>query len=187
VLALEPNRYAFAVLQENARLNPSATRIEARCYAATAEDGQFEFLYSDASFCNGGLGGRRWTPWKKKFPLAVEGRNLLNVLCTEFAAWLPRLSYVKVDAEGHDLAILKSILPIIRAQRPVVRAEVFKKLTGETRGELYDLFAEAGYQVFRFGGGEAPVGRLLSRGDMSAVRHFDMLAIPVRRSLRRAA
>jgi FkbM family methyltransferase len=187
VLGLEPNRYAFAVLEQNARLNPGATRIEARCFAATAEDGQFEFLYSDASFCNGGIRTRRWNPWKKKFPLSVEGRNLLNVLCTEFAERLPRLAYVKVDAEGHDLAILKSILPVIHKRRPVVRAEVFKKLSAATRQEMYDLFAEAGYAVFRFGGGESPVGAPIARGDMTRTRHFDILAIPPHRAARRAA
>jgi FkbM family methyltransferase len=187
VLALEPNRYAFAVLDQNAKLNQHQTHIEPRCFAATSHDGQFEFLYGDPSFCNGGLAERPWNPWKKKFPLAVQGRNLLNVLRKEFAYWLPRLRYVKVDAEGHDLAILESILPVLREFQPVVRTEVFKKLKATQRFALFDLLASAGYDVHRYGGAAEPQGELLSRRQMVVVRHFDVLAVPRTRSAKLAA
>jgi FkbM family methyltransferase len=187
VLALEPNRYAFAVLEQNSRLNPERTHIEPRCYAATPEDGPFVFLYSDPSFCNGGLRRRSWFPWKKRFPLSVEGRNLLRVLRGEFAAWLPRLSYVKVDAEGHDLAILASILPVLAQRQPVVRTEVFRKLRPTQRYALYDILAHAGYEVFRYGDGAEPLRERVARQAMTARRHFDIVAVPRGRGVRAAA
>src|SRR5262245_4971952 len=103
VLAMEPNRYAYAVLEANAALNPAKAHIEPRCYAATMDDGRFEFLYGDASFCNGGQAIGGWNPLRRKYLLEVDGRRLIRVMRNEFADWLPRLSYVKVDAEGHDL------------------------------------------------------------------------------------
>jgi FkbM family methyltransferase len=187
ILALEPNRYAFDILAANARLNPDATRIDARCCAATPHDGQFTFLYGDASYCNGGAAAGRWNPFRRKYPLAVEGQNLFRLLREEFSAWLPRLRYVKVDAEGHDLSILESILPVLRELQPVVRTEVFKKLPANDRHALYDLLADAGYSVHRYLGGAAPQGQLLARGDMTAIRHFDVLAVPLNRGARRAA
>jgi FkbM family methyltransferase len=190
VLALEPNRYAYAVLAANARLNPSRTNIETRCYAATQDDGQFEFLYGDASYCNGGQAIGRWNPFKKKFPLPVEGRRLIRVLRGEFGEWLPRLSYVKVDAEGYDLGILQSILPVLREWQPVIRTEVYKKLTSAERFALHDLFVEAGYDVYRYEDDATPTGNPLERREMTKARHFDVLAVPrvrAKGAMRRAA
>jgi FkbM family methyltransferase len=178
VLALEPNHYVYAVLATNAALNRDKTHIEPRCYAATQEDGRYEFLYGDASFCNGGAGMGRRSPFRRKYPLEVEGRRLIRVLRGEFARWLPRLSYVKVDAEGYDRAILESILPVIRERRPVILTEVFRKLRPADRYALHDLLADNGYDVFRHAGGASPRGTQLERRDMTAAKHFDVLAVP---------
>lgn len=179
VLALEPNPYVFKVLQMNAGLNPALTRIEPHCVAATERDGAHVFHYSDASFCNGGFRSQqRWRLFRRKHPLAVAGRNLLDLLRTEYADWLPRLAYVKVDAEGYDRAILASILPVLRDRQPVIRTEVFRKLVASERRDLYDLLAAAGYEVFRFAGGAAPQGAKLRRDDMTREKHFDVLALP---------
>lgn len=187
VLALEPNPYVFKVLQMNAGLNPALTRIEPHCVAATERDGAHVFHYSDASFCNGGFRSQqRWRLFRRQHPLSVAGRNLLDLLRAEYADWLPRLSYVKVDAEGYDRAILQSILPVLRAQRPVVRTEVFRKLLASERRDLYDLLATAGYEVFRFAGGATPQGPLLRREDMSREKHFDVLAVPRERQAQAA-
>ena len=159
-LALEPNRYVFKVLEVNASLNRDKTNIVPRSFAATAEDGKFVFHYSDASFCNGGFKSQqRWRLYRRKYPLEVQGRNLLAMLRSEFAAWLPKLSYVKVDAEGYDRAILTSILPVVRQWRPVIRTEVFRKLVKSERHALYDLLSDVGYRVYRYRDNADPLGR----------------------------
>lgn len=188
VLALEPNRHVFKVLQQNAALNPGRMNVDCHCCAATPEDGEFTFHYGDASFCNGGAdGSRNWNPLRKKFPLQVQGRNLLHMLRRDYAACLPRLSYVKVDAEGFDRAILESILPVLRETQPVIRTEVFKRLSTGERQALFDLLASAGYSVHRFVAGAEPQGASLTRAGMSAERHFDVLAVPKKRAVRAAA
>ncbi len=186
VLALEPNPYVFEVLEVNSTLNPRKTRIEPRCFAATEEEGDFVFHYTDASFNNGGFRSRqRWKLFRRRYPLKVSGRNLLTVLREEFAKWLPKLKYVKVDAEGYDRAVLESILPVLQEARPVIRTEVFRKLLGSERRALFNLLAGAGYEVFRFEGGAAPRGRRLALADMTAEKHFDILAM--RKSQRASA
>lgn len=183
VLALEPNPHVYAILEQNAGLNFGRTRIDCRCCAATPEDGTFTFHYGDASFCNGGAdGSRNWNPWRKKFPLQIEGRNLLNILRTEYAECLPWLSYVKVDAEGFDRHILESILPVLRERRPVVRTEVFKRLSNGERQALFDLLSSAGYDLHRYAAGADPVGPALARSKMSVERHFDVIALPKKRA-----
>ena len=178
-LALEPNPYVFKVLAANAALNRDATNIVPRCCAATQSDGDFVFHYSDAGFCNGGFRSQqRWRIYRRRHALTIHGRNLLAMLEIEFADWLPRLSYVKVDAEGYDRAILESILPIIRERRPVIRTEVYRKLLARERHELFDLLAGAGYRIHRFIEDRQLLGEILELNDMRREKHFDVLAVP---------
>ena len=76
VFALEPNPYVFKVLAVNAMLNPLSTRIVPLMFAAMPADGEFEFEYSDAGYCNGGF-HQGLSPWKHGHfsTLRVEGRN----------------------------------------------------------------------------------------------------------------
>ncbi len=178
-LALEPNPYAFRVLEANAKLNTEKSNIEPRCFAATDSDGRFVFHYSDASFCNGGFKSQqRWWLYRRKYPLTVTGRNLFQVLRTDYVHWLPRLSYIKVDAEGYDRAILNSLLPILRVFQPVVRTEVFRKLVTQERFALYDLLTSAGYDVHRYVEQADPLAERLQRDAMIRRKHFDVVAVP---------
>jgi FkbM family methyltransferase len=178
-LALEPNPHVFQVLAANAALNRDKTHIAPLCCAATECDGKFVFHYSDASFCNGGFKSQqRWWFYRRRHPLVVDGRNLLRLLQSEFAPRLPKLSYIKVDAEGYDRAILASLLPIIESHRPVIRTEVFRKLIAPERYALHDLLTSAGYRVHRYLEGSDPQGVLITRADMLRRKHFDILAMP---------
>jgi FkbM family methyltransferase len=178
-LALEPNPHVFKVLAANAGLNRDKTSIVVRCCAATATDGEFVFHYSDASFCNGGFRSQqRWLFYRRKHALKIKGKNLLNMLRSEFAHWLPKLNYIKVDAEGYDRTILESILPILRERRPVIRTEVYRKLLPGERYALFDLLESAGYRTHRFREDTDTVGKALQRRDMTREKHFDVLAIP---------
>jgi FkbM family methyltransferase len=178
-LALEPNPHVFKVLAANAALNLDATNIVPHCCAATESDGDFVFHYSDAAFCNGGFRSQqRWRFYRRKHALTIQGRNLFDMLQTDFVDWLPKLSYIKVDAEGYDRAILESILPIIRGRRPVIRTEVYRKLLARERHELFDLLAKARYRVHRFEDDTCPLGEILERSDMTREKHFDVLAVP---------
>ena len=133
------------------------------------------FHYGDASFCNGGAGGsRNWNPFRKKFPLQVEGRNLLQILHNEYAECLPWLSYVKVDAEGFDRQILESILPILRERQPVVRTEVFKRLSTGERQALFDLLGLGGVRT-------PPLRRRRQSGWAGARSEQDERRAPLRR------
>ena len=167
-----------AELNGAAGLNRERTNIVTRCCAATQDDGDFVFHYSDASFCNGGFRSQlRWRIYRRKHSLKIQGRNLLHMLRTEFAEWLPKLSYIKVDAEGYDRAILASIMPILREYRPVIRTEVFRKLVASERYALFDLLDGAGYLVYRYREDDLRLGETLKREDMVRAKHFDVLAV----------
>lgn len=187
-LALEPNPYVYKMLSKNASLNPELTRIDALNFAATQDDGQFTFHYTDGMYCNGGFKTQqKWPLFRRRHPLLVEGRNLNYILKTRYPEWLSKLTYLKVDAEGYDLKILRTLLPTLSERRPVIRCEVFRKLVASERYELFDFFTGLGYDVVRYLGIEEGAGEKMNRAEMTATKHFDIVALPKAKKLRRAA
>jgi len=178
-IAIEPNPYVFKVLEINAKLNSESTNIVPMCFAVTESEGKCTFLYSDASFCNGGdLGSIEDQSHKHKFPLEVDGRNLENILRRDYKDKLHRLTYIKIDVEGYDKEVIRSISGILREFRPTLVAEVLKKLTPAERDELYDVLQSCGYQPYLHTASIPLKGQRINRDDMSNWRHFDILAIP---------
>jgi FkbM family methyltransferase len=179
VFALEPNPYVYPVLAENAALNPEKTAILPLNFAATIQAGPIEFEYSDAGFCNGGRheGISRWRHGHA-FTLTVRGERLEDYLAEHHPEALVRTRYVKVDAEGYDLAVLESLSGLIQQARPFVRAEVFKLSTPEQRTRLHGFFRDRGYAVLRWIGETDYRGQHLDEADMLRWPHFDIFCVP---------
>jgi FkbM family methyltransferase len=178
VFALEPNPYVFKILEVNAALNPSLCRIEPLMFAAMPSDGEFEFEYSDSGYCNGGYhaGVSRWKHGHFSL-LRVTGRNLGAYLREHAPADLERLRYIKIDTEGFDRDVVRSLRDLLRALRPYLKAEVYKHLSNDERAGFHDDLRQLGYRVFKCGETEYR-GIELGRGDMSRWKHFDIFAIP---------
>jgi FkbM family methyltransferase len=179
VLAFEPNPYVFPVLAANAALNLEKTHIIPMMYAATPQDGEIEFEYSDSGFCNGGRhdGMSKWLHGHV-FRLTVQGRNLETLLRNNYAELLPRLRYLKVDAEGYDLTVLRSLENLIREFHPHINAEVFKWATREMRLDLFTFLKSHNYTIRRVAGDSNYLGELLTERDLMRWRHYDLFAIP---------
>ena len=179
VLALEPNKFVFPVLEKNSRLNTGKTRIVPLMFAATPEDGEFDFEYSDSGFCNGGRheGISRWRH-AHAFKLRVAGRNLESYLKKQCPQLLPRLSFIKVDAEGYDIRILKTLSSVIAERRPFIKAEVYKHTNPGQREELYRFFEEHNYVIHRTESESCFRGQILGESDLMKWRHFDIFCTP---------
>jgi len=179
VFALEPNPYVFKVLEENARLNPSATHIIPLMFAAMPEDGEFEFEYSDEGYCNGGFHGST-SAWKHGHfsRLRVQGRNLLAYLREAAPDALPRVKFVKIDTEGFDRAVFRSVIDLIRQSRPYLKTEIYKHMPEAERAGYFDDLRAAGYRLFKCGDVELRGEPLTSAADFSKWRHFDVFAVP---------
>jgi FkbM family methyltransferase len=179
VLGLEPNKYAFKILEKNASLNKGLTNIVPLCFAATDKDGEFEFNYSDASFCNGGfLSQIEQQNHHHIYKLKVTGKNLVNYLHQNHAQDLSKLALVKVDAEGYDKEIIKSIAPVLSQFKPKLMVECYKKLTTTERNELFDVMDNLGYNVYYLENFNDDGQRIkIERSNMNDHRHFEMLAI----------
>lgn len=186
VLGLEPNQYVFEILKKNASLNPDKTNIVPLPFAATTEDGEFVFNYSDASFCNGGyLSQIKDQNHHHRYELKVQGRNLDRYLREHHAEWLPKLALIKVDTEGYDKDILENISDIIAEFRPNIMAECYKKLRLNERYELFDSIARHDYTVYMNDCDYLDEGFVdsservkLTRETMNIRKHIEVLATP---------
>lgn len=179
VLGLEPNGYVFKILKKNAELNPQLTQVVPLPFAATDADGEFTFNYSDASFCNGGfLTEIKDIHHHHNHLLKVVGKNLETFLNENYSQQLPKLQLIKVDAEGYDREILKTISTTIRKYKPTLLVECYKRLNVEERNELFDVITNLGYDLYRHEGFEKTENTKIARNEMMNHPHFDMIAIP---------
>jgi FkbM family methyltransferase len=179
VIGLEPNKYVYKILEKNASLNSEKTNIIPLCFAATDKDGEFVFNYSDASFCNGGfLSQLKNKSHGHAFTLNVVGKNLQDYLKKNHAEDLKKLSLIKIDTEGYDKEILKTIPDILETYKPNLMIECYKKLSLEEREELYDLVDHYGYQLYLLENFECfDTLKPIQKNNMMDQKHFDMLAI----------
>lgn len=179
VLALEPNPYSYHVLEKNARANRHITTIYTMMAAAGPHPGFMEFEYSDAGFCNGGR-HEGISVWRhgNAYKLKVFCVNLEQELRDDFSDVLPRLRFIKVDTEGYDLSVLRSLANVIRDYRPIVKAEVYKQTDSLYRRDILSFFLTRGYSVFRMDAEPAGCGPRLTENMLEERKHYDILCFP---------
>jgi FkbM family methyltransferase len=180
VLALEPNRYVFSVLKKNAEFNTEKTNIIPLMFAATPEDAEMEFQYSDSGYCNGGRfeGMSKWLHGHA-FKQKVQGKNLHAFIQTSYPELLPRIRYIKMDTEGYEAAVIHSLSGMISQYKPFLKVEVYRKLDDAQRRALYGSIAGLGYIVRKIADEGNYFGEILTAGQMSEWRHFDVFCVPV--------
>lgn len=179
VLALEPNPYVFGVLEKNSNLNLDKTNIVPLMFAATPQPGTFYFEYSDEGFCNGGLHDNI-SKWRHghAFKLKVQGKHLPSYLNKYHADLIPKIRLIKVDAEGFDYQILKSLETLISLVKPYIKAEIFKHVPLDIREEMYDFLLGHGYEVYRVQDELDFLGEPLTQENLMEERHYDVFCVP---------
>lgn len=179
VFAFEPNPSAFAVLEVNASLNPVRVRIVPLPYAAGDEAGRLVFKYSDPGLCNGGelRGLSRWRH-AHAFEVEVEAVHAETLLRERYPREIQRLRYLKVDSEGADFRILKSMDGLIREFHPYLRCEIYRHLALEDRLEFFRFLLDHGYRIHRFVSPVEYRGPRLAPEDAGKQDHYDIFAVP---------
>jgi FkbM family methyltransferase len=181
VLGIDPNPHVFKVLEENAQLNTDKSRILPLCAAITQEEGEFYYNSSEATFCNGGISSEKKNK-HGRFCLdyKIKGIKLEKYLNENHSDLLDKLSFIKIDTEGYDKEIIRSISGIISKYKPYIICECFKRLTKLERFEYFDLIASNGYILYYLDGFyEKPIiGQQIQKQDMMNWKHFDIFAKP---------
>ncbi len=178
VIAFEPNPFTFAILGANAALNPGRTNIIPIPYAACDSDVSLTFDYGNPWFSNGG-DHAGLSPWRhgSAFHIPVQGRRIEKIIRAKFADRLNRLRYIKTDAEGHDLSVLRSLEGLIGEFRPYIKSEVGKYASDEDRIAMHRFLAGHNYTVRLLENGTL-FGRVLTEEDILKRKFRDIFAVP---------
>ena len=147
VFAFEPNPATFEVLEHNSKLN---SNIHPYNFAISDQAGPLVFHYSDNGFCNGGFATRTNKGigvTGHVVPIEVYGINLPEFFQEE-GIELGNVSLIKIDAEGHDKDILKTLKPIIEQHRPYLITEIYNGLDLSEIQELLDVVHSYGYTIY---------------------------------------
>jgi FkbM family methyltransferase len=147
VISFEPNPATFEVLEKNSKLNPNIYPFN---YAISDEEGPLTFHYSDYGFCNGGFATR--TQYGvgvtgHKIPIDVWAINLEKFI-QENDIKVGNVSLIKIDAEGHDKDILKTIKNIISLHKPILITEVYNGLNQNEITDLLNVIHSLGYKIY---------------------------------------
>ncbi|MCC6460972.1 MAG: FkbM family methyltransferase [Saprospiraceae bacterium] len=180
-LSFDPNPHVFRILEVNARLNPDKTNIHPLNVAITDQAEEFFYRSSEASFNNGGI-SKEESDFHGRFqlPTKIKGVVLEQLLREQYPDWMSKLALVKIDTEGYDREVIKSIRGLLATYQPIVISECFGKSTPEQRQEHFQLLAELGYSLFHIDGffADTPVTRIETAADMNKWKHFDFYAVP---------
>lgn len=84
-------------------------------------------------------------------------RDVIEVEVTTLDAFardhdLPRVDFVKIDVEGHELEVLEGAAATIRGHRPVIVCEIEERHLeryGHTADDVFDRLEGAGYRLHR--------------------------------------
>lgn len=180
-IGFDPNPHVFKILEVNTSLNTDKTNIIPLPYAITKDEGEFFYSSSEASFGNGGISNEIVEDQGSfQLPQKIKGINLEKYLKTSYAGLLPKLSFIKVDVEGADKEVIRSISDLIRQFKPVLVAECFTKATQEERADLYHIVSSLDYTLYYFSDFDenAEIIKLEGAGDMNKWKTFNFYALP---------
>jgi FkbM family methyltransferase len=147
VIAFEPNPATFEVLEKNATLNS----ITPYNFACSAEEGECEFHYSDPGLCNGGYASildRGVGVTGHSLPLDVYTVNVVDFIKSNHPEDFNNISFIKIDAEGHDKEILPTLKEIIDINKPIIQTEIYDGLTPNETNQLIKSINDLGYKAY---------------------------------------
>lgn len=150
-LGFDPNPYVYKILEINSSLNKEKQHIIPLPYAITVDDQEFYYVSSEASFANGAISSTKESMHGKFiFPDKIKGVNLQSLLEKNYNNKLDSFSFIKIDTEGYDKEIIKSLSGLIQKYKPVIVAESFGKSSPKAKEELYNVIEKHGYEIFYF-------------------------------------
>lgn len=180
ILAFDPNPFVFEILNKNAELNPNVTNIDAYNFAISEKNEDFFYHSSEASFTNGGISKEKKSRHGKyQLSQPVKGVEPEKFLNEKYLTRLKNLKLIKIDTEGYDTVILKSLNKILDTYMPVVITECFGKNSDKEKFEQYQFLKNKGYSIFYFSdfSSDAEIIPIEKKEDMLKYGHFDFYAV----------
>jgi FkbM family methyltransferase len=154
VISFEPNPTVFNVLKQHIENNQF--NIEAHNLACTLENKKYIFNYSDPNIYNTGMNGGYFDPLTHgdrikqfhSYELEVNGVNILDFLNKNYPDLIDKINFIKIDTEGFDKEVLKTLAPIIKRNNPILMVEAFKALTSDEIKDFYSVLKSFDYEIY---------------------------------------
>ena len=150
VIAFEPNPATYEVLEKNSTCNP----ITPYNFAISAEEGECEFHYSDPGLCNGGYASvldRGVGVTGHSLPLDIYMVNVVDFIKSNHPDDINNISFIKIDAEGHDKEIIPTLKEIVDVNKPIIQTEIYDGLTPNETDQLIHSINDLGYKAYDMG------------------------------------
>ncbi len=147
VHSFEPGHFSFSQLSTNVALNRMEQRIVLHHAAASDRSATLQLFHIGGSPVNFSLGGATG--------IAAEEVPAVRVADLVPAADAARVSFIKIDVEGYEIAALEGARPIIEAAKPVIMFEVSASALarqGQVPLDVYDFLSSFGYRFWMLEG-----------------------------------
>ncbi len=144
VHSFEPGRFSFASLTHNIGLNGMEQRITAHRVAASDTPATLKLFHLGDSPVNFSIGAREGTESEE-----VAAVRIADIVPAADAA---RVSFIKIDVEGYEIAALEGARPILEARHPAIMFEVSAGAlarVNHTPRDVYGYLAAYGYRFWR--------------------------------------
>lgn len=174
ILAVEGDKNTYNILKQNVGLNGLIHNIQI-CNEILG-DKENEFLERTDVAKNSGAG---------YYQPSDSGESCFDALKCLTTNGFSRADFIKIDVEGMECRILRSLEPIIVKNKPILYIEVVEQQLnrfGDSSNQLNELLTQFGYKFFR------NIGERNSKFDnyeLKELNHiseggkfFDVLAIP---------
>lgn len=169
VISFEPNPATFEVLQLNAQLYKNITPYNLAC---SNEEGPLEFHYSDDGFCNGGFATKCEIGigvTGHVVPMDVYAVNITDFLNTYHKDDIDNISLIKIDAEGHDKEIIKTLHPIIQKVKPLIITELYAGLLRDEIVDLLTTILNNNYKIYNITKNNSGLGIIENRIPINSI------------------
>jgi FkbM family methyltransferase len=150
VVAFEPTKWAFEKLQNNLELNPAISgRVECIQALLVAERGD---SLLDQIYSSWPLEEQKGLHQQHKGRLmTTAGASVLTLTDAITNLGLNRVDFIKIDVDGHEYAVIRGGLDILKKFRPRILMELAPYVYDPSDGEfdaLLELMTKIGYRPF---------------------------------------
>jgi FkbM family methyltransferase len=141
VIAVEPTALCVQCLHQTIQIN-DLQQVSVYAVAASDTEGSLSFRISANNELN------------EVVASDVEESGLITIPCLSLDAIcekenIQRVDFIKIDAEGHELSVLKGALHILATFQPVILYENVAGVGGLNL-PVYDFLQTQGYQLYRY-------------------------------------
>jgi len=154
VIAFEPNPTTYNMLNKYSDLND--LNIIAYKYAVTPETKQYTFNYTNSDKFGTATNGGFFNELDKKEKvknihtqeIKVEGVNLYDFLSKNHKEDIEKIKLIKIDTEGNDKEIIKTLDPIIKKSKPLLVVEAFEHLSTDEIIDYFNSIKSHNYEIY---------------------------------------